>query len=181
MTAIEQLYLKYKRKLMYKGKEEKMTKTRSRLLGMFFIILFIACVFGTLTPIAKAQLPPDTVPIVQQTPVQDQYDTNPQMNPNVDPQYDTQPGMDPNNQYNNQQPGMNPDTQYNNQQPGINQDTGTQYDDDINAEMEPELMTQQEANAQSIVLWVLVALGFVTVAVLITISIMRNRDRSSTR
>lgn len=145
-----------------------MTKTKSRLLGMLFIIIFIACVFGTLTPIAKAQLPPDTVPIVQQTPVQDQYDTNPQMNPNVDPQYDTQPGM-------------NPDTQYNNQQPGINQDTGTQYDDDINAEMEPELMTQQEANAQSIVLWVLVALGFVTVAVLITISIMRNRDRSSTR
>lgn len=144
-----------------------MSKTKSRLLGILFIIIFIACVFGTLTPIAKAQRPREPGQVVQQTPVQDEYDADMQMNPNAEQQYDVQSDTD--NQYDNYS------------QPGVNQDTGTQYDDDINAQMEPELMTQQESNAQSVVLWILVALGFVVIAVLITISIMRNRDRSTTR
>jgi len=141
-----------------------MSKLKSRLFGVLFIIILIACVFLTMTPVAGALELPEEV--VQQTPVPDQFDADTQMDPGTMPGYD--------------QPGVDAETQFGTT-PGIERDMDGLYDEDVEAEMEPELMTQQQRNAQSVFLWILVALGFALVAVLITISIMRNRDRRTDR
>lgn len=139
------------------------TKTKSRLLSSLFILIIIACVFMTLTPIAKAQVAPDMVEIAQQTPIPEQNE------PNL---YDSDEFG---------QPGINADTDTQYNEDGLDTDRDTIYDnDDVGAEIEPELMTQQQ-RSQSVLLWILVALGFATVAVLITISIIRNRNRREER